>query len=464
MGVSKSWIFYYLWYDKYINLMQQSIQNVVRGACMNKELNIIYDATILINGINKNAARSGIYFTSINVLKELINKNLNITLFCNEIENIEIIKRVLLNYTDKNLNYITPSSPFLSIYNNLKLKRTKAKEQHKIIKKFFLQVIIFLLSPVFKQLNKFYISVFQAHKYKRFSIFISPQLRIHPEIQGIGHLKKFTILYDLIPMLFPDYHQDIDKNCWFWQLLGSLNERDYYFAISEHTRQDFLKHFPKIDPNKITTILLACDEKFEPKGKNLPSSLSTKYNIPEGKKFVFSLCTLEPRKNLIRTIKTFIQFIKKNNIDDMVFVLGGGQWDAFIPKLDAEIEGLGEYKDKIIKAGYVDDEDLPALYSAAEWFVYTSMYEGFGLPPLEAMSCGCPVITSNNSSLPEVVGDAGIMIDWDSDEQHIEAYEKYYFYKDLKESNSQKGLDRAKQFSWEKCVNEMVRKMRGSNE
>ena len=68
---------------------------------------------------------------------------------------------------------------------------------------------------------------------------------------------------------------------------------------------------------------------------------------------------------------------------------------------------------------YIDDEDLAPLYSGAEWFVFTSQYEGFGLPPLEAMACGCPVIASNNSSLPEVVGDAGIMIDWDSDEQHI---------------------------------------------
>ena len=100
------------------------------------------------------------------------------------------------------------------------------------------------------------------------------------------------------------------------------------------------------------------------------------------------------------------------------------------------------------------------MYSNAEWFVYTSQYEGFGLPPLEAMQCGCPVITSNNSSLPEVVGDAGIMIDWDSDEQHIEAYEKYYFSDELKKNNSKKGLERAKSFSWKKTVDEMIKIMK----
>ena len=84
------------------------------------------------------------------------------------------------------------------------------------------------------------------------------------------------------------------------------------------------------------------------------------------------------------------------------------------------------------------------------------MYEGFGLPPLEAISCGCPVIVSNNSSLPEVVGEAGIMIDYDSDEQHIKAYESYYFNENLRKENSQKGLERAKLFSWEKCVDAMV--------
>lgn len=115
----------------------------------------------------------------------------------------------------------------------------------------------------------------------------------------------------------------------------------------------------------------------------------------------------------------------------MVFVLGGGSWKAFMSILEQELSLLGKYRNKILTIGYVADQDLAPLYSGAEWFVYTSQYEGFGLPPLEAMACGCPVITSNNSSLPEVVGDAGVMIDWDSDEQHIKAYEKYYFDKKI---------------------------------
>ena len=178
---------------------------------------------------------------------------------------------------------------------------------------------------------------------------------------------------------------------------------------------------------------------------------------------MFSLCSLEPRKNLIRSVRTFIEFIKKNNIDDMVFILGGGHWDQFIGKLESEIKDLGKYKDKIIRAGYIDDEDLAPLYSGAMFFVYTSQYEGFGLPPLEAMACGTPVITSNNSSLPEVVGDSALTIDWDSDEQHIAAYEKYYFDEDFRQKMAQLGQKHAKQFSWEKTVQIMIKEFMKNN-
>ena len=113
----------------------------------------------------------------------------------------------------------------------------------------------------------------------------------------------------------------------------------------------------------------------------------------------------------------------------------------------------------IVVVGFEYDVDLAALYSGAEWFVYTSQYEGFGMPPFEAMKCGCPVITSNNSSLPEVIGDAGIMIDWDSDEQHIAAYENYYNDKNLRDEMRKKGLARVKNFSWDKTADLIIKEM-----
>lgn len=99
-----------------------------------------------------------------------------------------------------------------------------------------------------------------------------------------------------------------------------------------------------------------------------------------------------------------------------MYVLGGSGADDFLEKLKSTLtaKDFQKFKDKILKIGYVADKDLASLYSGAEWFTFTSKYEGFGLPVLEAMACGCPVITSNNSSLPEVIGDAGIMIDCSS--------------------------------------------------
>lgn len=278
-----------------------------------------------------------------------------------------------------------------------------------------------------------------------------------PEVVKKYNLAHFVLLYDMTAFLFPEHFNDDCKKSWSATLFRSLNNQDHYFSISEYTRQDFLRYFPHIEPRSITTTPIATNFAYTP-NNNEQQQLSArkKYHIPTDKKYLFSLCTLQPRKNLIRAVKSFIKFIEKNKINDLVFVLGGGAWDGFIAQLEKEVPEYKKFKDKIIRAGYVDDEDLEILYSNAEWFVYTSQYEGFGMPPLEAMACGTAVITSNNSSLPEVVGDAGIMIDWDSDEQHIAAYEKYYFDPKFRQTMAQKGLKRAQNFSWDKTVEIMM--------
>ena len=113
---------------------------------------------------------------------------------------------------------------------------------------------------------------------------------------------------------------------------------------------------------------------------------------------------------------------------------------------------MGQYRDKIITIGYVDDEDMSALYSGAEIFVFPSLYEGFGIPVLEAMKCGCPVITSNTTSMPEVIGDCGIQINPMEDQELIEALKKMYFDTEFRNECALKGIERSKQFTWEKCV------------
>ena len=292
----------------------------------------------------------------------------------------------------------------------------------------------------------------------KINVFFSP-CEVKPSfIDKCPWISSYTVLHDVIPLLYPKYFGDL--NSWFGKLVEQLNSNDYYFSNSDWTKRDFLKYFPQINPDNIQTIPLSTNQKYSPNKDVLKlNEVKSKYNIPQGKKYLFSLCSLEPRKNLIRAVKSFIEFITKHNVDDLVYVLGGGAWAGFIEKFEKEVPEFKKYRNKIIRAGYVDDEDLEILYSNAEWFVYTSQYEGFGMPPLEAMACGCPVITSNNSSLPEVVGDAGIMINYDSDEQHVAAYEKYYYDEDFRKEMAQKGLVRSKLFSWDKAAEIIVNKM-----
>lgn len=412
---------------------------------------MIFDAYLLALANYNQSARSGIYFTALNILNEFSkNKNLDISIYSSNINEAYELKEVLQkHFPNNNFTHL-----YLDTISPLEFKKSELKSKYRKKKSKIIKLQLLLLSALIKLMpnNK------NSKLLKDYNTYFSPAHAIPPEIKEQQNITCYTLLHDCIPILYPQYFDTDMNNYWFSKLASQLNGNDYYFTNSENTRQDFIKHFPKINPNKVTTTLLACSENFKPQ-KELTFAALEKYNLPTNKKYIFSLCTLEPRKNLIRAATSFIKFVQKNNIDDMVYILGGGQWNGFIEKMEKEIPEFDKYKNIILRAGYVDDKDLAPLYSGAEWFVYTSEYEGFGLPPLEAMSCGCPVITSNNSSLPEVVGNAGIMIDYDNEEQHIKAYEDYYFNKELRDSNAKLGLAHAKTFSWKKCTDKMFETM-----
>lgn len=370
-----------------------------------KKINVLFDGRIFKFGLRNSMSRTGIYFVAKNLLQALI-KVSSVSLYVYlPLEDRDLIPIIKISIDELKINVLSDNSDFSEI-----------------------------------------------------NAFFSPFEVKPPFIDEYPWISNYTVLHDVIPLLFPDYFCHTPD--WFSKLVNSLNSCDYYFSVSDYTAQDFLQYFSQINPNNIRTIPLSSNQKYSPNKNGLKlKDIRAKYNIPQGKKYLFSLCSLEPRKNLIRAVRSFIGFIEKHNIDDLVYVLGGGAWDGFIKKFKKEVPDYEKYKSKIIRAGYVDDEDLEVLYSNAEWFVYTSQYEGFGMPPLEAMACDCPVITSNNSSLPEVVGDAGIMMDYDSDEQHVAAYEKYYYDEDFRKEMADKGLARSKIFSWEKAADIIVNKM-----
>lgn len=414
-----------------------------------KKKTLLFDASVIAENLHNGRGRSGIYFTTYNILKKLINSDtFDIDLYCS-VETDEKFENFVHNNFGETPIYF--GNKYSKLLKKLAVLDGELRsKKHNILK---LLLNVFLRKPL-----KF---IGKTSKTPEFDIAFSTFRSFDKKIKA---KHKYILLYDAIPLLFPEYYPEMNTGkYWYTYLIDyikSKNTECRYFSISESTKNDFVRLLG-MNPDDITVIPLAASDNFYPEtdAKKI-AKIRKKYNIPTDKKYVFSLCTLEPRKNLIRAVKTFIEFIKKNKIDDMVFVLGGAHWDEFIGRLESEIKDLGKYKDKIIRAGYIDDADLAALYSGAEWFVYTSQYEGFGLPPLEAMQCGCPVITSNNSSLPEVVGDAGIMIDWDNDEQHIAAYEKYYIDKKYRKRMADVGLKHAKEFSWEKTTNKIIKNIK----
>lgn len=411
-------------------------------------INVIFDATILLNWRETGSVRSGSFFVAQNIY-ERFRKNPEVNLF---------LYFDLKNINSFLMNAIVFPEPVVNDFDNLfwKIFWEINKRMRFYHKKWYNHVLLrkpfalgILLSQNFLQRNK----MVKQPIVSQCQVFFSPLFSIPQVIKKQKNLLFFTMLYDTIPFWMPEdcgeeWTNELKK------IVNNVDERDYFICDSFNSFLDFNKINPKISSDNTSVALLAADDKFcEGKEDSLPDDLMQKYNLPKGKRYAFCLSSVSPRKNFKKMAESFLIFVKKNNVQDMIFIVCGSGSEEFIHKIQNEHPYEKELIDStFFPTGYVRDDEKVLLYQHAEWFVYTSQYEGFGLPPLEAMQCGCPVITSNNSSLPEVVGDAGIMIDWDSEEQHIEAYEKYYFDKELKKENSRRGLDRAKLFSWEKCA------------
>ena len=238
---------------------------------------------------------------------------------------------------------------------------------------------------------------------------------------------------------------------------------DKIIAVSNSTKND-LEFLYKISPEKIQVVYSGISDKFKVVDRNDEKLISVKekYNLPY--KFILYLGTIEPRKNITGIVKAFGQlqkFSKKNNppagggeIFKYKLVIAGSKgW--MNEKIFFEIEKSG-HKDKIIFLDFVADEDKEYVFNLTSLFVYPSFFEGFGFPPLEAMQCGVPVIVSNNSSLPEIVGRAGILIDPDKPEEIYLAMKEILVSRELKEKLIEQGLAQSKLFDWKKTAEEFL--------
>jgi glycosyltransferase involved in cell wall biosynthesis len=223
----------------------------------------------------------------------------------------------------------------------------------------------------------------------------------------------------------------------------------HILTVSEFSRQDIIKTY-RVAPEKITVTHNGCDEIFNPNFASPDEALTIKNEFGISREYLLALGSLQPRKNLIRLLRAYTT-LRKNHPDfqHQLVIVGRQLW--LTSEIMQQVQHH-EFADDIIVTGYAEDKDLPALYRSATALVYPSLFEGFGLPPLEAMACGTPVITSNNSSLPEVVGDAGILINALDENSIGQAILKVCSDQTLRNRLRNAGIQRAKIFSWREAA------------
>ena len=224
-----------------------------------------------------------------------------------------------------------------------------------------------------------------------------------------------------------------------------MRNADAIIAVSQSTKSDLLQ-LACIPPEKISVVSLGVDPRFRPvKNEDDLRSVRRKYKLP--RPFILFIGMIEPRKNLETLVDSYLS---GHFFDRFDMVLAGSLGWGYSPLLQ-KIATSGK-ADRIHLPGYVEDRDLPALYSAAEVFVYPSIFEGFGLPVLESMACGTPVITSSVSSLPEVAGDAALLVDPRDHSPLTSALQKLLANKSLRGEFATRGLARAASFSWDQTA------------
>jgi glycosyltransferase involved in cell wall biosynthesis len=266
---------------------------------------------------------------------------------------------------------------------------------------------------------------------------------------------RVITVHDMIPYLFPEFVTDevIEKQR---AIVASIDgRRDWVICNSARTKSDFCE-ITAVDAERVfVTPFAAPRDVFHPEADSTRiATMLEKHGIP-GRGYVLSVCTLEPRKNLTRLVRAFFALVEAEHLDDARLVLTGPEgWKA--RELFDALGARPELRDRIILTGFVPDADLSALYSGAGVFVYPSLYEGFGLPALEAMQCGVPVITSRTSSLPEVVGTDAITVEPTDEEALSQAMLRVLTDSELAMQLRRRGLARSTTFSWSRTVTETL--------
>ncbi len=393
------------------------------------KIKLLVDSQIFVS------SKTGIFRTADALLHEFT-ENENVDLFIAKTSN----KGNLIEYLQKTELYSVLKNKIIS-FSKLSKTTRAGNLYHKIRANIF--------KIVYAPIYKFKLKKFDAY----FSVF-------HP-ISSIVYdfnIATFLMVHDLIPIVYMnDCYSNHFRKTFKNRLLSS--RPDAYFCISEYTKSDFLKLKPNLEDTPVYITYLAAGNNFYPvNDMELIKNTMMKYNI-KTKKYFLGVSEITKRKNFAHILDAFVEFLNKTKADDISLVIVGPKRSTYNEVTEKMNQLIKEYPGKIVLTGYVDDKDMASLYSGATAFIYPSLYEGFGLPILEAMKCGTPVICTDNTSLPEVAGDAALYISGNDVLQTVNALEKMYLDTELVKDLKQKGIKQASKFDWHKTADLIVNAM-----
>ena len=266
---------------------------------------------------------------------------------------------------------------------------------------------------------------------------------------GLNNTRLIYSLYDLAFLEHPEYTTEANRLVCFNGVFEASLQADAIIAISQYTRQHFLAFFPHYPPENVHVVPLA--SRFQ---NGSPAATKPTNLVVSSNQYWLSVATLEPRKNLRRLLQAYAALRNGRETDLPLVMAGGKGW--LEDGLRDYIQELGIEQD-VHLTGYVNDEFLQWLYKNCFAFVYPSLFEGFGLPVVEAMSLGAAVITSNITSLPEVCGDAAILIGPNDVNALAETMKRLENDSTLREQQQKKSLAQAKKYSWKKSAEQVLK-------
>ncbi len=286
-------------------------------------------------------------------------------------------------------------------------------------------------------------------KKNRLDIFHTPHFNLPLFLPA----KRMVTIHDLIPLIFPEAGFSWLARTYYRFMNSQATKRARKIIVdSKNTKRDLIKFF-KVPEGKIEVIYGAVSERFRPvNDAELLEKAKRRLDIT--KNFLLYVGLKERRKNLVSLIKVLEILRRKMDFDIQLVIVG--KEDPRFTQAEETAKEL-DLVEEVLSLGEVSNEDLVLLYNAAQVFVFPSLYEGFGLPPLEAMACGTPVISSNTSSLPEVLGDTAILIDPHDINEWAEKIREVLTDEELREKLKRKGLERVKKFSWGRTAQDTLK-------